>query len=204
MLSLLTSYLLRFKQVAIPAIGKFSLETEPAKVNFGDKVLLPPAIVIRYEEAVEIPEGQLSYLASQLDVSPDEIHNKLHAFGNGLRSVLTEGSFRWNGIGELGLAGNKIAFQSLLPQPLQPVAAQKVIRDYATHFIRQGEDQVESSFQQPAEKALHKKSNVEWLAWLLVVLALLFILFCFYQNSFSLHTTGLRKGATQNVFYQNR
>ena len=204
MLPLLTDYLLTYKQVAIPSIGNLAIRHEPAAINFGEKLLMPPLPVVTYSESEDLPEQQLSFLALQLNTSQEEVVNKLHAFGNGLRSTIQGGDFQWNGIGNLTLTGNKIAIQSRIPQLLQPVSAQKVIREDARHMVRRGEDQVDSSFQQSEEAVQVRKTDIEWLAWLLVVLAALFILFCFYQNNFSLHTTGLRKGVMQNLFYQNQ
>lgn len=202
MFLILTKYLIQYKQVSIPSIGTFTIEAAPAQFNFGDKLIVPPTIKTVYSNTQDISSSQVIFLSGLLNKSTEEVQNNLHAFGNGLRSSLQQQPFSWNGFGTLDLKGSNVIFTPKPNTLLEPVPAQKAVREEALHKIRRGEEEVHSSFGE-REQPIAKKNDLEWLAWLLVVLALLFILYCFYQQGFSLHATGKRTGAFEDLF-QNK
>ncbi|MDB5196254.1 MAG: hypothetical protein JWP88_624 [Flaviaesturariibacter sp.] len=200
MLQALTKYLLQNGQVSIPSIGTFTLREVPARYDFGEKLILPPTMQASHVPDDSLSESQLSFLEDEMGGGKEDVQNRLHSFGNGLRSALQQEPFGWNGLGTLELKGSKIVFQQAGGFILEPVAAHKVIREDARHYVRRGEDQVHSSFQQNEEEVAVKKNDLEWLAWLLVVLAILFIIFCFYNQNFSVHATGKQTPALEGWF----
>ncbi|MDB5251796.1 MAG: hypothetical protein JWP27_965 [Flaviaesturariibacter sp.] len=187
----LTKYLLHYRHLSIPSIGSFTIEEEPARFDFGEKVILPPATRMVYHEAADLPEAQLGFLARELQVGADDVKNRLYAFGNGLRSSLQQEAVSWGGLGILQLEGNKVVLRPALIQ-LAPVPAQKVIRDDAMHVVRRGEDQVRSSFRQEEVTPVARTRTFVWIAWLLVVLAILFVAYWVYRQGSLLPATGLQ------------
>jgi hypothetical protein len=187
----LTKYLLRHKQLSIPSIGTFTIEEEPARFDFGEKIILPPATRAVYHEGSELPEAQVSFLSRELQLDAGDVKNRLHSFGNVLRGALQQEPVFWGGLGILELRGNKVVLQPGASLLLEPVPAQKVIRDDALHLVRRGEDRVEFSFRPEEAIVARHRTPFRQVAWTLVVLAVLFIAFWVYRQGSVTGATGL-------------
>jgi hypothetical protein len=195
-LQLLTQYLTRARSVTIPHLGSLTLETVPASWNVTDRELRGPAFRAHVAEGQEVDERQIAFLAAALQENESALTDRLRDFGMQLHRHLLREPFLWPGIGLLHWQEGRLQLQPATPVMLDPITAERVIHADARHTIRVGEQEVWSDEERTGEVRT-KRHELEWLAWLLVVLALLFIFWCFYRNGFSIHATGLRTPVRQ-------
>ncbi|GAA4331755.1 hypothetical protein [Flaviaesturariibacter amylovorans] len=197
MLELLTQYLSRTRSLTIPHLGAFTLEAVPAQRNVVDQVILGPAFHVAVLPAQAVSEAQLNWLAGALSETERSAGERLQAFGQELQQQLHRGPFLWPGVGLLHWQDGSAQLQPATPPVLEAVAAGRVLREDVRHTVRQGEQEVQSALASDTLDAVPaKRGDLEWLAWLLVVLAALFVLYLLFKNDFSVHSTGLQVSAT--------
>ncbi|RYZ23616.1 MAG: hypothetical protein EOO16_04260 [Chitinophagaceae bacterium] len=191
MLELLTQYLTRARSVTIPHLGSLTLEATPATWSVADRELAGPGFRVHAGAERPVDGQQLAFLAGALGESESSLDSRLSDFGRSLQRHLLREPFLWPGVGLLHWQDGHLTLQPATPVLLAPVPAARVIHADARHAIRQGEQEVWSDAEQVPE-AVSRRHELEWLGWLLVVLAALFILWCFYNGHFTVHATGLQ------------
>lgn len=187
----LTTYLLQHKQVAIPHIGSFTARHQPATLDFANRLILPPAEEIVYEQDDMVTNQQRTYLSEALNISPDEVSRQLDSLGRQLKESLSQQAFEWRGIGRLESGASGIVFNSLYQNKLKPVEAHRVMRDGSSHAVTVGDKEIQST--EAAELLLQEESRKSYLmviVWIIITLALLFIGYLFYTKGFSPLSSG--------------
>ncbi|RYY99007.1 MAG: hypothetical protein EOO11_06360 [Chitinophagaceae bacterium] len=197
MLELLTQYLSRTRSLTIPQLGAFTLEAAPARRDVVDQVILGPSFHVAVLPAGAVSESQIAWLSGALAEPEPVAAEKLQAFGQSMQRQLQRGPFLWPGVGLLHWQEGGVQLQTATPPVLGSVAAGRVLREDARHTVRQGEQEVRSALASDAtDEAPARRHDLEWLAWLLVVLAALFVLYLFFSNNFSVSASGLQTKAT--------
>jgi hypothetical protein len=196
-LQLITKYLLQYRKVSIPHIGTFRIRTLSPRLDVADKRIGAPAFTTEYSSFDSVSEHQFTYLARVQQSDRERISQELSSFGQQLKENIKGRPLAWKGFGILKGSERDIIFEpeEIRLQALQPVIAAKVIRLNAPHRVRQGEDEI-SSHQKSGtgqKKSTYKKSRLHVIAWILLVLALLAILFILYQGQFDPAASGLKK-----------
>ncbi|GAB4091530.1 hypothetical protein [Flaviaesturariibacter terrae] len=199
MLELLTEYLSRTNTVTIPAIGSIDLERLPATWSVADQELLGPSVRVAARDEAEPAPPQLTWLAAATQQPEGEVRERLRQFGERLLGQLRDAPLHWPGVGQLQWVNERLEVMPDAAITLPPQAAGKVIREDALHTIRVGEQEVASSFYEERTVVAEGRHDSEWLAWLLVVLAALFIFYCVYSDGFSPLSSGLRSGVFNNL-----
>ena len=194
MLSILTSYLLKYKQVCIPNIGTFEIVQQTPLLNFAEKTCYPPAFATEYFEKDHVSEHQLHTIAALHHADAEQIRKQLSEFGEHFRMHIGRQPFYWKGFGTLRRNSETIIF---VPAPidiysLKPVTADKVMRGTSEHNMLVGDremtfQEATDVLQQPAEK---KKTYSLWIGWVLLALAIMAIIFILYQGGFETSTSG--------------
>ncbi len=194
MLQQLTTYLLKFHQVHRPGVGTLRLAQLPATLDVANKQVLPPAFEVQYSGEGRLTAHQIWYFSkahAQANATQAEIEN----FCLGVRRQIEQAPFQWRGIGEFRYKAPNIEFRaSEHPNPLQPVPAERVLREAATHEVLVGNRTVFSNSQTaapPVSKPTRNWSHAG--GWALAVLAFFFILFYLYQHGFATAATGLHE-----------
>ena len=142
MLSQLTAYLVQFQQVHIPSVGTVRLVQQPATLEVASKSIHPPQVTIQFNEDGWLTRHQLWYFGSQLNSDEAATRHALQDAGIQLRKQIEHEAFTWNGIGTFTYQNQKLQFQpQQVPQYLQPVAAERVLREGVQHSVLVG-DQV--------------------------------------------------------------
>lgn len=205
MLSVLTKYLFASRQLYIPHIGSFEVVQLPARLDIADKLIYPPTCDILYKEGGAAREIQWSYLGEELETSPADVRQQLEQFGLKLKERLKESTFDWKGLGILEYKNNKVVFhQASHAGYLQPVEAHKVLRENAPHTVLIGEQEVHSH---DVADLLHasakKRSYTMIIAWVLLALAILFIIYYFYKEGFHIGSSGLKTKAVSVLVGRN-
>lgn len=199
MLELLTQYLTQTHSVTIPHLGSLALERRPASWNVVDQALLGPSVSVATAEGQEPEAQQLSWLAAAARSSEGEVAEQLRRFGARLQLRLREEPFRWPGVGLLHWQEGRLQVSPDNTPAFPPQPAARVIREDARHTIRVGEQEVDSSFHEERTVVAEGRHDLEWLAWLIAVLAALFVLYWVYSGGFSPQSSGLRTGIYHNL-----
>jgi hypothetical protein len=197
-LELLTQYLTRARSVTIPHLGSLSLETIPSSWSVADRELQGPSFRVHTAEGQEVDRRQILFLAGALQESEGALSERLGDFGNALHRHLLREPFLWPGVGLLHWQEGRLQLQTPTPVVLDPVNAERVIHADARHAIRVGEQEVWSD-DEPAATTGTRRHELEWFAWLLVVLAVLIIFWCFFRNGFTVHGSGLQTPVQQSL-----
>jgi nucleoid DNA-binding protein len=217
MYELLYKFLVKYKTIDLPGVGKFTLTVQPAQSRFVDQSFLPPKYHIAFvpdriladvgaeDEAVGTqkriaPSRKVfSWIAVNYDLTEREAVARFNDFLFELREQLDAGKkIIWSGIGTLEKGpGSELKFSgdnNQLPW-LRQTVAKKVIRENAEHTMLVGETEKTSA--QMSEILLNPKSvkdkRAYWWVWPLAVIIAIFIFLGWY---FSEH--GISGNATGN------
>lgn len=179
MLDHLTNYLLEYKTVTVPNVGTLHLVQESPRLNIAEKRIDPPFYTVEIKEEEAPSDHQLNYLRSF--AVNDALATKLELFGNSLQQKIKDGGFDWKG---LGLIKSDTQRLSLDVAALQPIVAEKVIRQDARHTVLVGDREVVSAnlSEHNADAFVSKKKRdvsvtVGWILLLLSVLAIALVLY---------------------------
>jgi hypothetical protein len=197
-LDLLATYLFSNKQVSIPHIGTFEIKSSPAVLYFTEKEIHPPSYEVVYSSHVNLRDEQLHFLSTVTNNDVTSIHEQLIHLGDRLKNKIAKQKFEWQGVGRLNAFENEISFEPNAINQLTPVSAHKVIHQNAQHTVRRGEDQMQSG---EATDQLHssdkvKRSPFMLIVWVLIILALFFIVYHFYVNGFRVSSSGSQQRLT--------
>ena len=193
MLHHLTNYLLQYKSVGIPHVGRLRFVQQPAVLNIADKTIEPPSYGLEVERTEHISDHQWLFLQQATNANAGTVQRNLQEFGDAVKNKITNGGFDWEGLGVL-----KDDAQNLVVNvaALQPVIAEKVIRQNAAHSILIGDRETTSAqlLEQPEEAPLHVKRRAASIVigWVILILALLAIGVLLYIGKFNVNATGSR------------
>lgn len=195
MLHQLTQYLLQFHQVHVPMVGTLRVVQQPASLDVASKCILPPQYILHFSEDGLLAKHQLWYFEMALKTGEAATRRALEEAGMQLKKQIEQEAFVWKGIGNFSYKDQKIIFT---PQPheslLQPVAAERVLRENVQHTVLQGDHVVLSDGSADGHELLEQPRDWSRLAgWVVVVLSLFFILFYLYQHQFQATSSGLHE-----------
>lgn len=195
MYSELRKYLILNQELPIPGIGTLRLERQPASIDFANRQILPPAYQIGFSDGPVQPSRRLyAWLAQGLGVSERDAVVRYNDFVFELKERLNRGEkLEWSGIGQLNKGlGGVWHFQPEVDRIVEgePVHADKVIRDKASHVVRVGEDERTSDEMREYLQSSPQGRNITW-AVALILLLISFILLGLYLSS-----NGVKPGAT--------
>lgn len=196
MFDILTKYLHQYGQLYIPYIGSFEVVEQPARLEFADRLIYPPASEIRYRAEGSLQPTQLEYLQEEWETDGATAEKRLQQFGRQLKERLSGGSFTWPGIGVLHYRQNRIDLEGAQLANLGPIEAHKVIREHAQHTVLIGEQEVQSGdVAGYIQDTARKRSVLVIIGWILLALAILFLIYYFYKEGFRPESSGTRMKA---------
>ena len=197
----LTNYLLQYRQVSIPSVGTIRLVQQPAQLDVASKIITPPSYTTAINNDETVSDHQLMFLSAALQEEKDHVLKRLSALGQNLQSNMQESGFNWKGIGWIGTSGEA---EAVHPAILQPVRAERVMRPDAEHSVLVGDQELTSRHLADRKEAGEvvpekKRSVLMTVGWILLALAILFIVFMLYQGKFRIGATGSRQSPTSYV-----
>lgn len=200
----LSKYLWQYKQVTIPEVGSFQLVHQSANFDVTSKIIYPPCYSAQYTSSDAVEDHQINFLAADLNTDRFSVQKQLELFGRELKKRIQVGSFFWKGIGRLENKDTQILFHPDMETAgrLQPVSAERVLRDDARHVVLVGEQEVLKSHL-PDEQApvIRKKWNVALIGWILVAIAIAFIFFILYKGGFQTTASGNKTRVLSSLVY---
>jgi len=201
MLNYLTKYLLQYKTVSVPGVGTLCLVHQPPRLNVADKLIEPPSYVVEIKNGDDISDHQLLFLSSLANKGKEAVENELNSFGNTVQQKINNGGFNWAG---LGLIKNDTRTLPLSVTSLQPLAAERVIRQDAKHTVLIGDREVSSAhiFERSSETVVHEKKRAVsiQIGWILLLLSLLATALLLYLGKFNVNASGSKLPPTGFVF----
>ncbi|MBB1282887.1 hypothetical protein HRH25_00755 [Flavisolibacter sp. BT320] len=194
----LTNYLLQYRQVSIPSVGTIRLVQQPAQLDVADKIITPPSYTTAFSSDETVSEHQLAFLSAALQEEKSNVMERLSLIGERLREKIDGNGFDWKGIGWIGSSGESGV---IAPGMLQPVRAERVLRQNAEHNVLVGDQELTSRHlwerKEAGEMMPEKKRSVFMIVgWIMLALAILFIVFMLYQGKFRIGATGSRQSPT--------
>jgi len=189
MIEILNSYLIQHKSLSIPGLGTVYLEKIPAISDFANRRILPPSFKFRFDKYFDAPDKEFfSYLAANSNVQEYEAIKQYNEFAYELRnSIRKDDQFIWPQVGVLMRDHNgEILFRSETIQPefLKPVPANRVMRHDTKHAILVGErERTAEDMAQMLGEEVHVEKESWWTyALIIFAVALILLFFRFYQH----------------------
>jgi len=101
MFDLFYKYLILHKKVAVPGVGLFSLNRQPAQLNFSDKEFVAPHYEVKLLQGGQVPEQNFySFVAKENKVDDDEARRLVEEFASDIKQQFkTYKEINWQGIG---------------------------------------------------------------------------------------------------------
>ena len=190
----LSKYLSQYKQVSIPEIGSIELIYQSASLDVASKMIQPPAYLPHYSNRDIVKEHQLNFLAADLNTDKVSVQQQLQNFGKDLEQRIQNEAFLWRGIGRLEKNDAHILFHPDMASNsgLQPVVAEKILRENVMHTVLIGEQEVQKSqgYEETTTVVSGKRSFAVLAGWILAAAAVIFIVFMLYKGNFQTPATG--------------
>jgi hypothetical protein len=191
---LLTDYLLLYRKVVIPAIGRFEIVQEPARLEFSEKLVQPPVYKIQFSPSGEVDAGLIDYLSQRQHLDRRTAEEKLVELGKKLKDFIGKKPVVWAGVGELSGRG-EVSFRPALTYPLpSPVHAEKVFRENVAHTVLIGDREFQKTTEVVEDIRRRRYPEFMIAAFVLLILGLLFISWQLYMNNWHLNTASQWNG----------
>jgi len=196
MYELLYRYLIKYRKLDLPGLGKLALKMHPAKAEFVSHSFSPPGYFFEFERTEDVPPERLfSWLASNLTITEQEAVIRFNEFIFDLNRQLREGKqIHWEGIGSLQKEfSGEIKFS---PQRkefpwYQKIVAEKVTRNNAEHTMLVGEREKTSTEMKELLSIGEKEKSDHWWVWpLAIALAIVIFLFWHFSENNATRATG--------------
>ncbi|MDQ3681460.1 MAG: hypothetical protein M3352_00130 [Bacteroidota bacterium] len=192
MLSVLTAYFIKNKKLYIPSLGSFKLTELPATLDFADRLIYPPAHQVSFFEKEELDQDQIIFISDCRGVNTNDAAHQLRAFGQQIKHNIQQSAFNWNGVGMLEYLDDKFVFHPHEKKLLLPVTANKVFRENAHHAVLVGEKEMQSNNMHEVRHITSKRTpSVLLIALIILILAVLFIAYHFYNKGLIIEAAGL-------------
>ena len=196
MFAQLTKYLVHYHNVSIPEVGSVKLQREPARHDVAEKLIYPPLYSIKFDRSENVKKHQLEYIAVESGSDLNAVEHKLQKLGKEFRTEVQLKSFSWNKIGLFtDRNATALSFQptAIVIEVLQPIVANKVIRGNAQHTVLIGENEMlKGGILDEIIAPVKRKKYVLLIGWMLVLLAIAFIVFYLYSEGFQSLSSGTR------------
>jgi hypothetical protein len=184
----LYKYLALHKKLSLPGIGSFTTDQVPSRIDFVNKRLYPYMPVIRFSQGTPMADKYFyRFIANGLKIDELEAIQRFNEFVFYLKEQFTMNGFvDFPGIGRLTKQfSNTYSFKPINTiQPFLPdLHAERVVRKYAGHTIKVGEEEV-SSLDTDEEPMTEEQKEKNWKvhALILAILAAMAIIYYYLSR----------------------
>ena len=190
----LYQYFIQHKKLSVPGVGTFLLVRNPSETDFINKQIKPSYYSVTLQPSSVSPSiFFFKWLAGALHISDRDAIIRFNDLVFDIKKKIADGnSIEWRGVGSISkdLAGGLIFAPAVRSELENPVVAEKVIREKAEHMVRVGEDQKTSAeMTELLNQPVVKKSRWWITALVTGLLALLFIVWYFYEHGVDVSST---------------
>jgi nucleoid DNA-binding protein len=182
MLELLRRYLYLHKSISLNGFGTLLLEEIPARIDYPNKLLHPLQYKLQFQSTSNSDDHFSLWVSEQLNISREESAKQTAHFISDLKQrLINQNIVEWEGIGVFKNDENQVLrfTPTINIVTGDPVAAEKIIRKNAEHFIRVGEQEKTNTQMQELLFGTKKKVRFHWWysAVILLVLGIAAILY---------------------------
>ncbi len=167
---------------------------QPSQLDVADKMIASPAYHTQHRKEDEVPDHQRTFFASA-GMEKEKFGQDLFLFGEKLKNKIQQAPFYWKGFGTLKYNATEILFEpdEIRIEALQPVPAQKVLRENVQHNMLVGDQEMTS---QQVNEVLHKvETKRNWFiiaGWIVLTIAVIAVIVFLYLKNFQTTATGLQ------------
>ena len=190
MLNHLTRYLLQHKKLSIPTVGTLTVVQHPAQLMMAEKMIMPPSYSLEISKEADVPEHQLQFLNTALGKEESETLKALSDFGKTMRTGFDGEGFYWEGIGNIRSATQTMPLTSAT---MNPVIAEKVIRQDASHAVLVGDREmtlVQMADRKTALVIAKRYPLAIIIGWVMLILSIIAIALILYAGKFNAGASG--------------
>lgn len=151
MFPLLYSYLIEYRSLYLPGLGRLQMVRKPAEYDVANQQLQPPHTMVELAPAEDtsIAQGLISFVASKLNIAAESAGLLCDSFCKKILDDINEqGHFTWPqfGVFEREISGN-IVFKAddALASVNKPVPAARVVRQGKMHAMVVGDNETTST-----------------------------------------------------------
>lgn len=174
--------------LSLPGIGSFSVEKQPAEIDFANRSIIAEKNKIVFNND-KLPAEKKFYEFLSYELNIDEV-KAIRSFTNFTAQLQdnlnTENTVYFKGIGTLTRqTSHVLTFQpEEMPEYFPALTAERVIRKNTTHTVRVGEDEKTS---EEMHTALHQPKKIKEERWwmaaiILAVIGIAAIIFYYYTH----------------------
>jgi hypothetical protein len=175
-------------------VGTFEIVMQSPQLDVADKLISSPVFITHHKKEDEVPEHQF-YFFTKGEGGDESFIPELFSFGERMNKRIQNSPFYWKGFGTLRFASNEMLFEpdEIKLEALQPVPAQKVLRENVQHQVLVGDQEMTS--QQVTEVLNTVEYERPWfiiVGWILFILSVAAIIVYLYMHNFETTSTGLK------------
>jgi hypothetical protein len=175
-------------------VGTFEIVLQSSQLNVADKCISSPVYITKHRKEEIVPDHQFHFFTNE-GMQKDSFMQDFFLFGERMKRRIQNSPFYWKGFGTLHYASNEMLFEpdEIRLEALQPIPAQKVLRENVQHNMLVGDQEMTS--QQVTEalnKVEYKRPLFIIVGWVLFALAAIAILIYLYMKNFQTTSTGLQ------------
>ena len=191
----LYEFLVLNKKLSLPGIGTISLQQSPSELDITSRQITPPSFHYSLDATNDSPSKKLfEWLSASTAITEWDAIKAVNDFSSSFKNELADkkevtwekiGTFKKDGAGHLKL--NSATFL----KNVQPVIAEKVIRQKAEHTILVGEkERSAAEMEEYFADTPAKRNYTGLIAVILIVVAIMFIGWYFSENGFTPASAG--------------
>jgi hypothetical protein len=164
------------------------------QLDVADKRISSPVYITQHKKEEQVSDHQFHFLTNGKG-EKESFMQELFSFGERLKRKIQNSPFDWKGFGTLRYSSNELLFEPDVIQleGLQPLPAQKVLRENVQHNMLVGDQEMTS--QQVTDvlnKVEYKRPWFIVVGWILLILAVIAIIILLYLKNFQTTSTGLQ------------
>jgi nucleoid DNA-binding protein len=195
-MEILNNYLFQHRSISIPGLGTLYMERIPARTDFVNRQLLPPAFTFRFDKYFDAPDKDFfGYLASKQHLPDFEVMKWYNEFAYELRTrIRNREEAVWEGLGVFQADENGDIFfvpdQRKSPS-IHPVPAVRILRENSEHHLLVG-DMERTNTEMPELLTEVHVERESWWTYALIIAAVALTICCFqlFRNGMKFSAIG--------------
>lgn len=174
-MDILNQYLFQHKRISIPGLGTLHMERIPARTDFANHQILPPAYAFRFDQYFDAPDKEFfAYLANHKHLPDYEAIRWYNEYSYDLRArIRNQEDAIWEGLGRFTVDDKgEIHFEAnqKIAQRLKPIKVERILRADAQHQLLVGDNE-RSSSEMPELLADTHVERASWWTYAIIIAA---------------------------------
>lgn len=195
MKKLITSFLLQSENCTLPHLGTFYRQWVPSQLDIANKQILPPINEISFKETSDTDPGNLvNYIARKKNILVQEARDELNDYCTRWNEKMNAGEkLHLGAVGTLlkNPDGHIYLDRNVLDNYRQPVSAERVLHQNATHNMLVGDRETTSTAMSQYYDGTVVFERSHWGTWAIILIAIAASVLFFHFKDHSISTEGV-------------